>query len=350
MLATELLRHLPSAPPACAGAGVAPATGISDGSPDPETDLCDSSEASKASAGASKASAGASKEVDEFVKAAYSRQSESFLAARSAHREFLGEELSEQAFLRRDIFEYRDDETPAAFRGRIEDAILAGRPYSSKMGARLEIVYSRAFGEPLHPDDREYGARIARDARAAVSGDAAVGISARLHEELACLEARATRVFLDVLGREPDAKELRAEVPALRALVPPEYYSDGRWDEKNGQADVYAGADAHADAQGPQGPEGLSARGGLWRLLAPAAESLRVRLHRSLEFHEVLKREISARALAASGRAPSNREIFGALSAVVAGCAGRPETLTEAGNPAAPGAVWLVDWDAVLRA
>ena len=348
MLATELLRHLPSAPPACAVAGVAPPAGLSDGTPDPEPELYDApAGASKASAGASKAASEASKAADEFVKAAYSRQSESFLAARSAYREFLGEELSEQAFLRRDVFEYRDDETPAAFRSRIEDAILAGRPYSAKMGARLQSVYSRAFGEPLHPDDREYGARIARDARAAVSGDAAVAISARLHEELACLEARATRVFLDVLGREPDAKELRAEVPALRALVPPEYYSDTHWDEKNGEAE----AEGAMGSEGQMGSEGPSGRGGgLWRLLAPAAESLRVRLHRSLEFHEVLKREIAARAAAASGRAPSNREIFGALSAVVAGCAGRPETLTEAGNPAAPGAVWLVDWDAALRA
>lgn len=301
MLATELLRHLPSVPSA--------------------------------------------EGVDEFVKAAYSRQSESFLAARSVYREFLGEDLSENAFLCKEIFEYSDDETPAEFRGRIEDAILAGPAYSAKMGSRLESVYSRAFGEPLHPDDRAYCARIARDARAAVSGDGAVRISTRLHEELASLGERASRVFLDVLGREPDRKELRNEVPALRALVPPEFYTEDGWDEKNGDAD--AGADA--DGSGEAAADG-SRGGGLWRLLAPAAESLRVRLHRSLEFHEVLKKEISARVAASTGRAPSNREIFGALSAVVDRCGGRPETLTECGNPANPDAVWRVDWDAVVGA
>jgi hypothetical protein len=108
----------------------------------------------------------------------------------------------------------------------------------------------------------------------------------------------------------------------------------------------------------PEGPEagdcpevgaGPGSRGGLWRLLAPAAETLRVRLHRSLEFHEVLKREISARiAAAAGGAAPSNRQIFGALSAVVDRCGGRPETMTESGNPAAPGAVWRVDWESLV--
>jgi hypothetical protein len=310
MLATELLRHLPSAPRACDAAEFAGDAGLCDGSERPPPGNCDV--------------------LDEFVQAAYSRQSESFLAARSVYREFLGEELSEQAFLCRDIFEYSDDETPSAFRGRVEDAVLAGQPYSAKMGARLESVYSRAFGEPLHPDDRAYGARIARDARAAVSGDAAVRISTRLYEELSHLCDRIAGVYLDVLGRQPDPKELRSEVPAMRSLVPPEFYSDAGWDEKNAD-----------DEEGS---------GGLWRLLAPAAEALRVRLHRSLEFHEVLKGVIAARIAAATGGAPSNRVVFGTLAAVVEGCGGRPETLTEGGNPAAPEAVWLVDLDAAIAA
>ena len=198
-----------------------------------------------------------------FVSDAYSRQNQSFLAARYSDREYLADELTEEA-LGKEIFTYVDDEDPAVFKSRIEDDIRRRRVRQED--AVLSMGFTSAFGEDMHPDDMLHCFEIARLMRATVSGDSANHIATCLNDELDCVASRVGEVYQDVLGRDPDAAEIRDEIPLFREHVPASFYTAG-WGDLAG--------------------EELSDRFG------PAADELRFRLHRSLEFHDVLKRIIS---------------------------------------------------------
>jgi hypothetical protein len=257
-----------------------------------------------------------------FARKAYDRQTQSFLAARQVYREYLAEELSEEAFLEKEIFTYVDDEDPGAFKARIEDDILDGDFYSVKMRARLSDVYRAGFGLAMHGDDVEHCFDIARISRATVSGDAANRIATSLNQEVESISLRVSEVYLDVLGRDPDEAEVRDEVQEFRRHVPKSFYT------------------------GSGGPIGDSPT-----IFDPAAEDLRFRLHRSLEFHDVLKRVIAEKTGVGGARngAGGNRELFRALRTLLDRCGDSPEKLTEKGNPARSEAEWKVDWDTLTQ-
>lgn len=256
-------------------------------------------------------SRGAGVSLAAFASGAHAAQSASFAAARQVHREYLGDDLSEEAFIKKDLFSYDDDEDPEAFKRRIEDELLEGEAYGRKMRARLSGVYRRAFGEDMHPDDLEHCFALSRAARSAVSGDDANRLAAGLNDELNAVALAVARVYGDVLGRDPEPAEVRDEVQGFRACASAR--PAGRLKEEDG-----SGADER---------------------FAAAEDALRLRLHGGLEFHDVLKGIINERA----GGGLSQRDLFRALRAVLDACSGRPEALTEGGNPASDRAAWKID-------
>lgn len=137
--------------------------------------------------------------------------------ARGAHARLLGEVLDEVDFVRKYVGRHRGSH----FAEMLSTDILASPLYQQKIRGRLSHVQMRLYDLAL--TDEELG-RLSIQAQIAGIGVGDDEVSVLLHahrRECDALVSEVVGVYVDVLSREPDHRELLDEMEAFRGSVPP---------------------------------------------------------------------------------------------------------------------------------
>lgn len=179
------------------------------------------------------------------------------------HRDYLGRGMTRDEFLE----EHLADHDKPHFQAEAVAAVLASDEYRLEMMKLLEKSHLKLFGVDMHPEDLEHAFFAVRDRGTKLCSEGASEELLRLNDEMREVARAVNEAYNSVLGRPADAEEVRECVSKFRAV----------------------GAEA-------------------------ATADLVVRLHESLEFHDVIKDRFRKAFEEKTGRQPKTREVYDALA------------------------------------
>lgn len=215
----------------------------------------------------------------EAIRAVQRAQDESFARASAIYADYMGAPLDFERFTALHLHEY----DARGFAEALVAKIVASCEYRARMCEAVAAAYTAAFDSAIHPEDLEHAFAALRARSVSLRSEEIHRHVVALGEELAAVCDSVSAVYDAVLRRAPDALEVRAAVPAYRAI----------------------GAGA------PGAPFGALGE------IEAAESALRDSLYDEPEYREVLKALIQE----ATGLA-SNADVFRVMRRVLAECGG----------------------------